>query len=233
MNMLNKKTPWMIGAAAVMVSSLAFAGVDVEDGARAGNSSFSSVNKQITVGDDAQVGDVDSVNGSIKIGSLSVVGDVESVNGGIRIGKGTTLRSVESVNGGIRIGSDVQIERNVESVNGGIDMSSGTTVGGDIKTVNGGLDLDGVLIEGGITTINGGVYLKNGTEVMGDLLVKKPSGWGGWGKRKPVQIEIGADSVVHGDLYFEHKVKLKVHPTAKIGEVHGENVEWVDGERYK
>ena len=40
-------------------------------------------------------------------------------------------------------------------------------------------------------------------------------------------MEIGQDVVVHGDLIFEHAVELKLHDTARVGEIIGDDVEMV------
>ncbi len=40
-------------------------------------------------------------------------------------------------------------------------------------------------------------------------------------------VEIGQDVVVHGDLIFEHAVKLKLHDTARVGEIIGDEVKMV------
>ena len=46
-------------------------------------------------------------------------------------------------------------------------------------------------------------------------------------RRKPVQVEIGQDVVVHGDLIFEHAVELKIHDTASVGKIIGNEVKMV------
>ena len=52
-----------------------------------------------------------------------------------------------------------------------------------------------------------------------------PKGWNMNRNRKPVQVEIGQDVVVHGDLIFEHAVELKLHETARVGKIIGEYVQ--------
>ena len=79
--------------------------------------------------------------------------------------------------------------------------------------------------------VNGGLRILDRSEVSGNVVVKKPGGWS-WGsgsRRKPVRVEIGENVVVHGDLVFEQWVELKLHDTAKVGEIIGDEVEMIGG----
>lgn len=195
------------------------------------SSSHNTVNKSIRIKDNSEAGSVDSVNGSIRIGANSVVRSADSVNGGIDIDDGTIIGSVESVNGRISLGAEVTVEDDVDSVNGTISMEKGGQVGGDIGTVNGAVRLEGTRVAGGIKTINGSISLLEGTEVVGNILVKEPRGWNMNKRRKPVEVIIGEDVVVHGNLVFEHAVSLDLHPSAKVGEIIGDDVKMVGESR--
>jgi predicted acyltransferase (DUF342 family) len=168
-----------------------------------------------------------TVNKSIHIDDNSTTGSVESVNGSISIGASSVVTSVGSVNGSIELGNDVTVDRGVDAVNGGISLLPGCEVGGDVETVNGGIELDNARVAGDVETYNGQIRILKGSEVSGNVLVRKSKGWNSSNRRKPVRVEIGEDVVVYGDLIFEHAVELKLHDTARTGEIIGDNVKMV------
>ena len=102
-------------------------------------------------------------------------------------------------------------------------------MGEGVETVNGKIELHGTHVAGDIDTVNGGISLLDGTVVAGNVIVSEPQGWG-WGnkRRKPVKVEIGQDVQVHGDLIFEHAVELRVHESARYGEIVGDKVTVTD-----
>jgi DUF4097 and DUF4098 domain-containing protein YvlB len=160
-----------------------------------------------------------TVNKSIRIDDNSTTGDVDSVNGSIHIGSNSFVNSVESVNGAIKLGNDVTVDRNVDAVNGAITLQPGCEVGGRVGTVNGGIRLENARIAGDVETVNGQLRILNGSEVAGNVVVRESRGWSMNKRHKPVHVEIGQDVVVHGDLIFEHAVELKLHDTARVGEI--------------
>ena len=168
-----------------------------------------------------------TVNKSIHIDDNSTTGDVDSVNGSIRIGASSFVDSVESVNGSIKLGNDVTVDRDIDAVNGAITLQAGCEVGGNVETVNGGIRLENSLVSGDVETINGQLRILNGSEVAGNVLVREPKGWNINNRRKPVRVEIGQDVVVHGNLIFEHAVELKLHDSARVGEIIGDEVKMV------
>jgi DUF4097 and DUF4098 domain-containing protein YvlB len=174
-------------------------------------------------------GNVSTVNKSIRIDDSSSAGDVESVNGSIRIGANSVVESVDSVNGSINLDNDVRVERDIEAVNGSVALKPGCEVGGNVETVNGGIRLQNTSVSGDIDTVNGGIRLLQGSEVFGNVLVRKPHGWNTNKRRQPVKVEIGENVRVHGDLIFEHAVELKLHDSARVGEIIGDKVTMVDG----
>ena len=172
-------------------------------------------------------GSYSTVNKSIHIGDNVTTGDVDSVNGSIRIGANSFVRSVEAVNGSIKLGNDVTVDRGVDAVNGAITVQAGCEVGGDVETVNGGIRMENARVAGNVETINGQLRILERSEVSGNVVVRKSKGWNSNKRRKPVHVEIGKDVVVHGDLIFEHAVELKLHDTARVGEIIGDEVEMV------
>ncbi len=172
-------------------------------------------------------GEYRSVNKSIKVGNDTTAGDVGSVNGSIRIGAGSLVRSVESVNGAIDISEDVKVERDVKAVNGSIGRGRGGDGGGDVETVNGAIELLATNVAGNIDTVNGGIRLLDGTVVEGNVRVREPQGWSS-SRRKPVTVEIGEGVQVLGDLIFEHAVELRLHDSARVGEIIGDKVTVVE-----
>lgn len=169
-----------------------------------------------------------TVNKSIRVESGTNAGEVDSVNGSIRIGSDSVVKSVESVNGAIDIGDGVNVERDIEAVNGSVELGRGSEVGGNIETVNGAIRMKNTNVAGDIETINGGIKLLDGTVVEGSIKVREPKGWSS-NRRKPVKVEIGEDVRVYGDLIFEQPVELKIHNSANVGEVIGEEVTVIEG----
>ena len=169
-------------------------------------------------------GGYSTVNKSIRIDDNSTAGDVDSVNGSIRVGSNSFVDSVESVNGAIKLGNDVAVDRNIEAVNGAITLQPGCEVGGRVETVNGGIRMENARIAGDVETVNGQLRILDRSEVSGNVLVRKPGGWNTNKRRKPIHVEIGQNVVVHGDLIFEQAVELKLHETAKVGEIIGDEV---------
>ena len=174
-------------------------------------------------------GSYSTVNKSINVGDNTTTGDVDSVNGSIRVGANSFVKSVESVNGSIRLGNDVAVDGDVDAVNGSITLQTGCDVGGKVETVNGGIEMDNTRVAGDIETINGHLQILNGSEVTGNVVVRKPGGWNFSRRNKPVSVEIGQDVVVHGDLIFSQPVELKLHESARVGEIIGDEVTMVSG----
>lgn len=172
---------------------------------------------------------VSSVNKSVRIDENSTKGNIDSVNGSIRIGANSIVKSVESVNGSIDLDHNVSVDRDVEAVNGSVTLNSGDEVGGNVETVNGSIRLHGTSVAGDVETVNGQIRIVEASEVFGNVLVREPKGWNHNKRNKPVYVEIGENVIVHGNLVFEHAVELKLHETARVGEIIGEKVTMVDG----
>jgi DUF4097 and DUF4098 domain-containing protein YvlB len=193
---------FIVAALTTLIALPAMAGV---------SGSYSTLNKSITIGDNAMAGSIDSVNGSIRIGANSFVD------------------SIESVNGSIKLASDVTVEDSIEAVNGAITLESGCEVGERIESVNGAIRMENTRVAGDVETVNGALRIMDGSEISGNVLVRKPNSWGFNHRQKPVKVEIGENVVVHGNLVFEHAVELKLHKTARIGQIIGDEVTLVDG----
>lgn len=174
-------------------------------------------------------GDHSTVNKSINLDDNTTAGDLDSVNGSIRVGANSFVESVESVNGSIKLGNDVTVDGGIDTVNGSITLQPGCEVAGKVETVNGAIKLDNTRVAGDIETINGHLQVLNGSEVTGNVVVRKPGGWNFSKRNKPVRVEIGQDVVVHGDLIFEHPVELRMHDSARVGEIIGDEVKMVSG----
>lgn len=174
-------------------------------------------------------GKYSTVNSSINLGDNTTTGDVDSVNGSIRIGNNSFVKSVESVNGAIRLGNDVTVDEGVEAVNGGISLEAGCEVGESVTTVNGGVSLENSRVAGNVETVNGKLEILDGSEVSGNVVVRRPGGWNFSKRNRPVYVEIGKDVVVRGNLIFEQPVELKLHDTARVGEIIGDEVTMVGG----
>jgi len=192
-----------------LLTAVVLAALIVSPAIAVAGGSYSTVNKSISIDDNTTTGSVDSVNGSISIGDSSFI------------------KSVDSVNGSIKLGNDVTVDGDVESVNGAITLEAGCEVASDIETVNGGIRLQDARVAGNVETVNGQIRILERSEVSGNVVVKQPQGWNHNKRHKPVRVEIGEDVLVHGDLIFEHAVELKLHDTARVGEIIGDDVELV------
>ena len=170
-------------------------------------------------------GNHNTVNKSIRIDDNSTTGKIDSVNGSIRIGANSFVKSIDSVNGSIELGKAVTVDGGVDAVNGAIKIQSGSQVGDDVETVNGGIRLENTSVAGDVRTYNGQLRILQGSEVTGNVVVRKSKGWSSNKRRKPVRVEIGEDVIIHGDLIFEHAVELKLHDSARVGEIIGDEVE--------
>jgi hypothetical protein len=168
-----------------------------------------------------------TVNKGIRIADNTTAGAVDSVNGSIRIGDNSFVKSVDSVNGSIKLGNDVTVDKGIDAVNGAITLKPGCEVGGKVETVNGSIRMEHVIVAGDVETVNGQLQILQGSEVSGNIVVQKSNGWSFNKRRKPVRVEIGENVIVHGDLIFEHAVELKLHETARVGEIIGDDVEMV------
>jgi DUF4097 and DUF4098 domain-containing protein YvlB len=164
----------------------------------------------------------------IVLPAVSMAGGSHStVNKSISIHDNSTTGSVDSVNGSVKLANDVTVDRDVGAVNGAITLQSGCEVGGNVETVNGGIRLQYTRVSGDVETVNGQIRILEGSEVSGNVIVREPNGWNHNKRRKPVRVEIGKDVLVHGDLIFEHAVELKLHDTARVGEIIGDEVKMV------
>ncbi len=168
-----------------------------------------------------------TVNSSINLGDNTTTGDLDSVNGSIRVGANSFVKSVETVNGSIKLGNDVTVDGGIDAVNGAITLQPGCEVGGKVETVNGSITMESTRVAGDVETVNGHLQILNGSEVTGNVVVRAPQGWSFGKHHKPVHVEIGQDVVVHGNLIFEQPVELKLHDSAKVGEVIGDDVTMV------
>jgi DUF4097 and DUF4098 domain-containing protein YvlB len=172
-------------------------------------------------------GKYSTVNSSIQLGDNTRTGDVDSVNGSIRIGANSTVKSVESVNGSIKLGNDVTVDGSIDAVNGSINLQAGCEVGASVTTVNGAVSLENTRVAGDVETVNGKLAILDRSEVSGNVVVRRPGGWNFSKRDKPVYVEIGKDVVVHGKLIFEQPVELKLHDSARVGEIIGDEVKMV------
>jgi len=187
----------------------------IADNTEAPNKDYDTVNGSITVGHNANVGDLSTVNGSVKVASSSKVGSAETVNGSVVFEESVTAKSASTVNGSIKLGANCLIEESVETVNGSITANSKCDIGGDFETVNGKLVAIDTEIHGNIKTVNGKVLLLDGTIVHDDIIVKKNKGFFNKSKKDPIVV-LGKNVIVKGDLEFGRTVKLYVHDSVDV-----------------
>lgn len=184
-----------------------------------------SVNGRIEVGSNARVeGNLTTVNGSVEIGENSHVQEVETVNGSITLASAVQASTLQTTNGAIELGQDVRINGHVMSTNGSVTVAEGSEVDGNVRTVNGLIHLTGATVNS-VENINGGMVLDQGCHVRGELKVGRVERE----RNRIPEIVIGPDCQVDGPLIFERDVSLRVHESARIGQVEGAEVQRFDG----
>lgn len=194
--------------------------ISIDDDAESNGES--SVNGKITVGHGATVsGGLSTVNGNIRIGDDSSIEDAETVNGGIRIGDGVRGDDVETVNGSIDIGSNAVFEGSVTAVNGALKIEPGSTIEGDVGNVNGDIEVRGATIGGDVSTVAGDVEVLDESVIRGGIVIEKPGGWWNNKRSRKPRIVIGPGSRVEGIIRIEREAALYISETAEVGGVEG------------
>lgn len=78
-------------------------------------------------------------------------------------------------------------------------------------------------VGGDIETSNGDINLTRASEVDGDVIIRGKTGWlsriFSFGNRSEPQLEVDAESVIHGDIHLYREVELLIHPDARVGEI--------------
>lgn len=237
------KTFIFIGILVLGLSSQAgmFGGKSIGDNVNRPKTDIDALNGDISVGNNSHVDDLNSVNGSIEVGNNSTVGEVETVNGNINFLSTVTAEQVESVNGYLQLGENCKITAGAETVNGSITAGKGCSIKEDLQTTNGNININqaqvGETVEnvngqititnsrvgGNVETVSGDISIINHSVIDGDLRVHKNSGFFNNNKKQKIPtVIIGKNAKIKGDLQFEQKVKLKIDPTASVGEIIGE-----------
>ena len=165
-----------------------------------------------------QDGDLKTVNGTIEIKHGAKVNRCATVNGSLRVEAEAETGDLESVNGHLNVDRDATVRGNVKLVNGGVTLRRGARVSGNIGTVNGAIELYGAMVEGALENYSGGMTITEGSVVRGGISVHKA---GRYDRSAAPRIVIGPDSTVLGDMSFERPVKLFIHDTASVGQIHG------------
>jgi DUF4097 and DUF4098 domain-containing protein YvlB len=172
----------------------------VADGEHKSNG-LRSVNGSISVGNEATVdGNCSTVNGEITIGENAEVGELSCVNGAIKVDRNTRTQEISCVNGSIDLNSEVKADGDVSTVNGAIRSRRETMIAGDMSTVNGDMSTLQSLIVGDISTVNGDISLYDKTTVKGNIVIDRD------GKRpkdktfKLLTVRIDGASKVNGDI---------------------------------
>jgi len=168
-----------------------------------------------------QNGDFATVNGAISIDDNAKLGTAKTVNGDIYLGLHATAGSLATVNGGITIDKGGLVSGEITSVNGTISLLDGSEVSGSLTNVNGRIIVTNAHVSGGITTIGGDVNVMGTSRIDTGIWMKNLNlGVLPAGDRIP-RVVIGPGAVIHGEMRFEHKVKLFVSDKATIGAVNG------------
>ena len=190
----------------------------------------SSVNKSIRVDDGETVDSgLSSVNGAITVGSRAELQrSAETVNGGISVDDDSKTRDLSTVNGSVRVAQRVTVDGDLSSINGTVESGEGTVVTGTVETVNGTIELLGTTVHEDLRTINGRVVLDRGSRVRGDLVIEDTRSRDWNSRRKPLEIELRAGSVIEGDVDVRDKdreviVRLS-GGSAVMGQVRGAEV---------
>ena len=185
---------------------------------------LTGVNGNVSAAAGTSYDNVSSVNGDVRLGRGASASVAKTVNGDIRIEDEARVGEATTVNGSVRADRGAQISHDARAVNGSIEILERARVGGDVTTANGSIEVDGGEVNGLITTRNGNIELRSGARVLGGIHVLEDTNSRHWGRSDPPRVDIGENCVVEGTLRFDREVVLKVHPTAKIGQVVGDKV---------
>lgn len=181
------------------------------------DATFDTVNGSIRIGADSVVGDLETVNGSLSLGSDSRGESLETVNGGIALGDRVQIDGAETVNGDIVAGVELRCSGDLETVNGDIRLGRGAEIGEDVSTVNGRIALDAARVRGALEIVAGEIDTGRGSNI-GAITVRETRGTK-TPKGTP-RVTVGADSVV-GPIVFERDGELRVHRSARVGDISG------------
>jgi DUF4097 and DUF4098 domain-containing protein YvlB len=186
--------------------------------------SLTGVNGNVNAAPGSSYVNVSSVNGDVRLGRGATASVAKTVNGEIRLEEEARVGEATTVNGSVRAAPGVQITHDARAVNGNIEISERARVGGNVTTANGSIEIDGGEVTGLITTRNGNIELRSGARVLGGIHVLEETNSHNWNRNDPPRVDIGENCVVEGTLRFDREVELKVHPSAKIGQVIGDKV---------
>ncbi len=189
----------------------------------------SKVNGSINIRSNEHTGNVSTVNGSVRMQQGARADRLKTVNGGIHLDDRVQVVDATTVNGNINVGRHAAVAGNLHTVNGAIRLEADSRTGGNVNTVNGLIQLTGAEVTGDLTTVNGNVLLRPGSVVGGDIVIRKNHSREGvasrllWPLRNNRQsrnrIDIGADTIVRGDIHLYREVELNIDQAANVGQV--------------
>ena len=165
-----------------------------------------------------------SVNGGIHLAQGSRAAMVRSVNGGVRTEASVHVSELQLVNGRLRGGPQLRVSGPVKLTNGGASLQPGSHIKGSLTSVNARVELNQTRLEGPYLGSNGDLDTGPGSRLQSGMHYRAVAEEDR--QRNTPEITIGAGSHVVGTLRFDRPVKLRVHRSARIGEVLGAQVEW-------
>lgn len=194
-----------------------------------------SRNGAITIGENAQVGNIVNRNGAIVLqqgaqaasietrnGALvlrgaNTTGGIESRNGRVTIGAESTIGgAVETRNGNVALGQETTVDGDVETRNGSIETAEGVRIQGDVETRNGTITLSGTQVDQLVDAQNGDIRLRAGTVIRGDVRLLMHEDWDG---SQPPVISIDDDSRVDGRLIVDERARVEIASGADVPDV--------------
>ena len=186
-----------------------------------------AVNQPIHAERGSRHGRLTSVNGGIHLAQGCRADLVRSVNGGVRTEESARVGELQLVNGRLRGGPNLRVSGPVRLTNGGASLQPGSHISGSLTSVNARVELNQTRLDGPYLGSNGDLDTGPGSHLQAGIHYRAVAEEDR--KRNTPEITIGAGSRVAGTLRFDRPVKLRVHRSARIGEVQGAQVEWFGG----
>lgn len=183
-----------------------------------------AVNQPIHTEPGSRHGRLTSVNGGIHLAQGSRAAMVRSVNGGVRTEDSVRISELQLVNGRLRGGPQLRVSGPVKLTNGGASLQPGSHITGSLTSVNARVELNQTRLDGPYLGSNGDLDTGPGSRLQSGIHYRAVAEEDR--QRNTPEVTIGAGSHVAGTLRFDRPVKLRVHRSARIGDVQGAQLEW-------
>ncbi len=208
-----------------------------------------SIDQNVEIGSNANVGEISTVNGSVHVLEGAEVsqgfGSIDTVQGAVHIGPGATVKgyiatvngdvfledranvsgSVSTTTGQVRIARDAKIGRGLSAKYGSIFAGSGSQLE-SVSSARGDIAFVATLIQGNVCTHTGNITVGAGSRVDGAIQVSSSECFGSEDEvpgpeATPPRIVVGPNVEVRDGIVSDKPIKLYVHRAARVGKITG------------